>query len=83
MVVSKAGLGFLKEMELEEACEYIDFLFEKDLEEKIYQRWVAGPQYQMSFQDFREALKPKIIEEDEDILEKVYGIIDEIGGDAL
>lgn len=69
-------------MEPDEAFSFIDFLFEKDAEDKIYLRWILGPQYSYSFNDFKERLIPSPVRSDDEILEEVYGIIEKMGGEV-
>ena len=44
-------------MEPDEALSFIDFLFEKDAEDKIYLRWIVGPQFSYSLDEFKEFAK--------------------------
>lgn len=83
MISNKASFELIYAMEIDEAVKYIEFLTDKELDEKLYLRWIAGPQYQMSFLEFREALMPKKIESEEVILEEVYNIIENFGGEDL
>lgn len=69
-------------MEPEEALAFIRFLKDEDLEDKLFQRWCAGPQFEMSFEEFKNKLKPVPIVPDEAILDDVYGIIESIGGES-
>lgn len=68
-------------MEPEEALSFIDFLFEKDAEDKIYLRWIVGPQFSFSLDEFKKGLIPSTVRSDDEILEEVYGIIEKMGGE--
>ena len=83
MISNKASFELIYAMEIGEAVKYIEFLTNKELDEKLYLRWIAGPQYQMSFLEFKEALMPKKNESEEVILEEVYNIIENFGGEDL
>ena len=69
-------------MEPDEALSFIDFLFEKDAEDKIYLRWIVGPQFSFSLDEFKERLIPSPVRPDDEILEEVYGIIEKMGGEV-
>lgn len=59
-------------MPLELAGEYIAHRIEKDADDKIFARWIAGTQqYEMSFKEFKESLMPHKERSDEDILQEV------------
>lgn len=45
-------------------------------EELLFQRWIHDIQFQMSFNEFKEKLKPKPLRSDEEILEEVKDILD-------
>ena len=53
---------------------------EKETDEKIFQRWCCGPQYEMSFEEFKNRLKPVPIMPDEMIIKDVFEIIKDISG---
>ena len=73
-------MEFIEGMDPEEAMAFIRFLKEKELEEKLFQRWCAGPQFEMSFDEFKNRLTPVPIMPDEVILDDVFEIIREISG---
>ena len=68
-------------MDPEEALAFIRFLQEEDTEDKLFQRWCAGPQFEISFEEFKNKLKPVPIIPDEEILDDVFDIIKSIGGE--
>ncbi len=60
-------------MPFELALKYIEHRFEKTEDDMIYQRWIANPFIQnMSFEEFKNKLRPKKARSDEEILEEVY-----------
>ena len=75
-------MRIIEGMEPEEALAFIHFLKEEDIEEKLFQRWCAGPQFEISFEEFKNKLKPVPIVPDEEILDDVYDIIRSIGGES-
>lgn len=70
----------VEDMEPEEAVSFICYLREKELDEKLFQRWCAGPQFEMSFDEFKTKLKPVPIMPDEVIIEDVFEIIRDMAG---
>lgn len=66
-------------MDLEEAVGYIQHLARKRVDDLIFQRWIAGPQYQMSLDDFKAKLTPAKARSDEEILDEVYEIFEKAG----
>ena len=73
-------MEIIEDMEPEEAMSFVLYLKEKEWEEKLFQRWCAGPQYEMSFDEFKKRLKPVPIIPEEQIIEDVFGIIRGITG---
>lgn len=59
-------------MELMEAVGFIQYMHSQRVEEKIFQRWIAGPQYEMSLDEFKSKLTPARARSDEEILEELY-----------
>ena len=66
-------------MPLDLGIEYIYHRIEKAQDDMIYARWIAGPQYQISFNEFKEQLKPKRQRTDEQILKEVYSKFEKAG----
>lgn len=64
-------------MYLEEAIDYIIFLYEEDNDEKLFLRWVNGYQDTMTFDQFKEELNARVFEpkSEKEILDDVYDII--------
>ncbi len=58
-------------MPLELALEYINHRLEKAAEDRLYQRWIAGPQFSIGFDEFKTELMPKRSRPDEEILDEV------------
>lgn len=81
MITRRSDMNYVEGMDPEEALAFILFLRDKDIEDKLFQRWCAGPQFEISFEEFKTKLKPVPIVPDEIILEDVYDIIRSIGGE--
>ena len=62
-------------MSLGEFVDFIRFALKKKEEELLFQRWISGPQFQMSYNDFVEQLKPKPLRDDAEILNEVRAIL--------
>ena len=62
-------------MEPEEALSFISFVFDKREDEMLFQRWVNGLQFEMSFDEFKLQLKPKPIKSESEILADVRTIL--------
>ncbi len=45
-------------MELPEALDLLQYAMEQETEERLWQRWVAGAQFSMSFEEFKQSLRP-------------------------
>ena len=51
------------------------YAFDKEDEDKLFTRWVSGPQFQYGFEEFKELLKPvrvnekKTLEDLDDLME--------------
>jgi len=41
----------------------------------LFQRWISGPQFQISYDEFVEQLKPKPLRDDAEILNEVRAIL--------
>lgn len=67
------------QMDADEALSFITFLFEKDEEDKLFLRWMHGPQFSYSFDEFKAQLMPQEIKPDEEILDEVFEIIRKAG----
>ena len=67
------------QMDLEEAIGYIKHRAQKRIDDLIFQRWIAGPQYQMSLDEFKTKLTPVKARSDEEILEEVYAVFEKAG----
>lgn len=61
-------------MGIEEALSLVEYALEQQEEELLFQRWIHDMQFQISFNDFKDKLKPVSFEPEtkiEDILEEV------------
>lgn len=78
MLQRYSSLTFILSLDLEEALTLIDYAVSQKDEELLFARWIAGTQYQMSFEEFKQGLKPIEVLEDEEILDDVFKIINSI-----
>ena len=69
------SLTYLESLDLDEALSLIEFAVEQTEEELLFQRWINGLQYQMSFQEFKLKLKPQPIKSDAEIIDDVKDIL--------
>ena len=61
-------------MELPEAIAFFEFLIEREQEDLLWQRWVAGYQ-DMSFAEFKAGMKPKPEIKEERIINDAANIL--------
>lgn len=75
------------QMEYEEGYEFVFFAINKIQEEKLFQRWIAGYQYEMSFDEFKSKARasasnndniPETEEEAQDIAVEILGKVKDI-----
>lgn len=66
-------------MNLDEAVGFIRFLYKKRNDDLIFQRWIAGPQYQMSLDEFKHRLLPAKARSDAEIMDEVYAAFEKAG----
>jgi len=62
-------------LEIQEALSLIEYAFERTEEELIFQRWVSGPQLEISFDEFKTRLKPPAPKSGKEILNEVQDIM--------
>lgn len=46
------------ELPADDGVQLLVFAFSKEQDERLFQRWIGQAQYQMSFDEFKESLKP-------------------------
>ena len=46
------------ELPADDGVQLLVFAFSKEQDERLFQRWIGAAQYQMSFDEFKESLKP-------------------------
>lgn len=63
-------------MPLNDGVALIDFGFEKDEEDKLFQRWIVGSQYEMSFEEFKRKLAQPVFKPTQEVLDDVAKILD-------
>ena len=62
-------------MPADEGMAFLRFISDKDEESLLFQRWIVSAQFEMSFDEFKEKLKPKPMKDDEEILQDVEDIL--------
>lgn len=48
---------------------------EQEREEKLWQRWIAGAQYSVSFDEFKRSLRPPQFADEKKLMEDVKNIL--------
>ena len=51
------------DMPVSDGMSLLTFAFEKETEDKLYQRWIGFAQYEVSFEEFKRKLKPVTVDE--------------------
>lgn len=69
------SLDYIFTLEIEEALSLIEYALAQTEEELLFQRWVCGPQFQMSFDKFKTMLKPQETKSGNEILSEVQDIM--------
>lgn len=76
----QGAAGLVLDMPYKDAITLVERASRERYEERLWQRWVAGPQHFMSFEDFRKELEEPEAEDDgksvEEIMQKVESILD-------
>jgi hypothetical protein len=63
------------DMPVADGMSLLAFGFDKETEDKLYQRWVGLAQYEVSFEEFKQKLLPVKVDE-EKTLEKLDKLMD-------
>ena len=58
-----------------EGVELLDFAFSAEWEQNAFLRWIAGDEFGMSFNEFKEAVKPRPVKSSAQILADVEEIM--------
>lgn len=61
------------EMPAEEGISLLTFALEKEEEDKLFSRWIGFAQYEVSFEEFKQKLKPVKVDE-----KKTFDMLDEL-----
>lgn len=71
-------------MNIEDGLSLLLFAFEQENDSLLYMRWIVGAQFQMGFDEFKDALIPKIQKSDKEILDDAEKILTSFyGGEQL
>ncbi len=68
-------MDFVMSLELEEGMDLIEYVFEQVGDEMIFQRWVHDLHLHMSFEEFKQKLKPQPMRDEAEILGEVKDIL--------
>lgn len=63
-------------MPADEGLSFILFAFEQETDSLLYQRWLIGGQFSMSFDEFKEKLVPAPQKSEQAIIDDVQSILD-------
>jgi len=58
---------------------FIEYLRERRVEDKFFMRWIAGPQFQVGFEEFKHSCLPPVVRPDEEILQELYSNFEKAG----
>ena len=67
-------------MPAEEGLSLLLFAFAQEEDGLLFQRWVNGPQFSVSFEEFKQGLRPAPQKSEKEILEDVEHILSTFGG---
>ena len=62
-------------MDAEAGVSLLEYALEQEENRQIFERWVQGAQYSVSFEDFKNSLKKPLPRKTEDILQDVENIL--------
>lgn len=65
-------------MELEDVLDLAEHMQKQRNEEHMYLRWLVGPQFEVSFDEFKRSLMPQKPKTDEEIMAEVYALFGEV-----
>lgn len=74
------SLDYVLSLDADDAIDFIAHAFQKRDEEKLWQRWLVGYQFEMSFDEFRLRLTPSKPKKDEEVIEDAFSIIAMVNG---
>lgn len=69
------SLDYILSLEPAEANELIVTAYTKRQEELLFSRWIAGYQYEISFDEFKRALEPVELKDEEEIIANAEAIM--------
>lgn len=68
------------EMPASDGAQLLEYGFQQELDSKLFARWVAGPQFSLSFDEFKRQLMPPKFKRDEDVLDDTRKIMEAMHG---
>lgn len=74
-----SDIDFILDLDIEDGVKLINKAFEQQREEQLYQRWIMSYDKEFTFNEFKEKLTVRQIDEtltEEEIMEDVEGILD-------
>ncbi len=64
-------------MKPEDVLDLLETLERKRTDERMFMRWIVGPQFEVSFEEFKRQLEPPKSRDDDEILAEVYALFGE------
>lgn len=62
-------------MPLKTAVAFLDFAFGREEDDRIFFRWASNPFVDVSFEDYKNALKPRSSKPDKEVMQDVESIM--------
>ena len=69
-------MATVEKMQPEDVLDLLRHIENKRHEDKMYLRWLIGPQFEVSFDDFKKSLEPVHARSDEEIMAEVYKLFE-------
>lgn len=57
----------------------LEYLKKKQRDERMFQRWVAGPQFEIGFEEFKRSFEPVVVRDDDEVLDELEQIYKKAG----
>lgn len=76
LIQKRNVMDIVLSLSIEEASDYLEYLFKENDEELLWQRWIACYQDTMSFSEFKLRLYPAPEKSEEEIIDEAQNIIE-------
>lgn len=67
-------------MDADDSLPLLLFAFEQEAERLLFDRWINGPQFSMSFDEFKNVLNPPSPKPEQEIIADAIQIVDAFSG---